>query len=232
MALIKFGGGVVQMAGSIGGTTFARNASGNYARARTTPVDPNSAYQQAARSAITVLTEAWRETLTAVQRTSWETYAAAVAMTNRLGETIHLSGSNHFIRSNAILIQLGLTMVADGPTELALPAMDPAFVATASEATQVISCAYTDTLEWLDEDGGYMFLSQGRPQNATRNFFKGPYRMGAHVEGDSVTPPTTPEAFAAVFTLVETQKVWMKARIARSDGRLSEEFDASCIIAA
>jgi len=189
MALIRFGGGIVQMLGSIGGTTFARNASGNYARARTTPA-------------------------------------------NRLGESITLSGFNHYIRSNALLAKLGLTIVDAGPTVLAIPAMDPTFAITASEATDEISVAFDDTLEWLDEDGGYMFVSQGVPQNATRNFFAGPYRHMASIDGDSVTPPTTPDAQASVFTLIETQKVWCEARILRADGRLSNKMLASCIIAA
>ena len=232
MALIRFGGGIVQMLGSIGGTTFARNASGNYARARTTPVNPNTIYQQSSRAAITVLTERWRETLTDIQRTAWATYANAVSMTNRLGESINLSGFNHYIRSNALLAKLGLTIVDAGPTELAIPAMDPTFAITASEATDEISVAFDDTLEWLDEDGGYMFVSQGVPQNATRNFFAGPYRHMASIDGDSVTPPTTPDAQASVFTLIETQKVWCEARILRADGRLSNKMLASCIIAA
>lgn len=232
MALVKFGGGIVQMAGSIGGTTFARNASGNYARARTTPVNPNTIYQQPPRAAITVLTEYWRETLTALQRGAWETYAAAIAMTNRLSESIHISGFNHFIRSNAILSIQGKTLVADGPTELAIPAMDALFAVTASVATGLVSVTFDDTLTWVDEDDGFMWVSQGRPQNVTRNFFAGPYRFMGAIEGDSITPPTTPSDLTAPFTLILGQKVWCSSRIQRPDGRISGLMTAVCIVAA
>lgn len=232
MALVKFGGGIVQMLGSIGGTVFARNSSGNYARAKTMPINPDTIYQQNARSAITVLVERWRETLTDSQRAAWATYAAAVAMTNRLGEVIHLSGFNHYIRSNALLSQDGQTIVDAGPTELAIPAMDPTFAVTGSEATQLISIAFDDTFEWLDEDGGFMWVSQGVPQNITRNFFAGPYRFMDSIDGDSVTPPTTPDTMTAPFALVEGQKVWCRARIQRADGRLSGEMLDSFIVAA
>lgn len=232
MALVKFGGGIVQMLGSIGGTVFARNSSGNYARAKTMPINPDTIYQQNARSAITVLVERWRETLTDSQRAAWATYAAAVAMTNRLGEVIHLSGFNHYIRSNALLAQDGQTIVDAGPTELAIPAMDPTFAVTGSEATQLISIAFDDTFEWLDEDGGFMWVSQGVPQNITRNFFAGPYRFMDSIDGDSVTPPTTPDTMTAPFALVEGQKVWCRARIQRADGRLSGEMLDSFIVAA
>ncbi|GAI01350.1 unnamed protein product, partial [marine sediment metagenome] len=45
MALIKYGGGIVQISGSIAGTVFARNKMGNYARPRTKPVNPRTARQ-------------------------------------------------------------------------------------------------------------------------------------------------------------------------------------------
>lgn len=232
MALVKFGAGIVQMLGSIGGTTFARNASGNYARAKTKPVDPHTDAQDIVRSAISVLTEYWRETLTAAQRTAWATYAAAVAMQNRLGETIHLSGFNHFIRSNVNREVLNLTVIAAGPTELALPSMDPTFACTGSAATNQISVAFDNAMDWAVEASAYMFLFQGQPQNATRNFFAGPYgRLGTIT---SVDPggPATPSVQGALYTLIEGQRVWVRARINRADGRLSEFFLDSFIVAA
>ncbi|GAH50296.1 unnamed protein product, partial [marine sediment metagenome] len=45
MALVKLGGGIVQISGSIAGNTFARNRFGNYMRSRTKPVNPNSTRQ-------------------------------------------------------------------------------------------------------------------------------------------------------------------------------------------
>ena len=51
MALVKYGGGIIQMSGSMAGNTFARNRYGNYMRARTKPVNPNlSGYNHYMRS--------------------------------------------------------------------------------------------------------------------------------------------------------------------------------------
>jgi len=232
MALVKFGGGVVQMSGSIGGTTFARNRSGNYARARTKPVNQNTSAQQIARAAIGQLTAVWGQTLTALQRAAWNLYASNVVMQNKLGESTFLSGFNHFIRSNAARVQSGLAIVADGPTLFELPEKDTSIAITPTESTQIVSVAYDDTMDWLDEDGGFLFLYQGRPQNAQRNFFAGPYKLLAVIEGDSVTPPTTPEAAAAIFAITEGQRQWITCRIGRADGRLSEPFRADEFVAA
>jgi len=100
MALVKFGGGVVQMSGSIAGDTFARNRYGNYCRARTKPTNPNTSRQQDVRASLAFLTDRWSNTLTALQRAAWNLYGDSVAMTNRLGETTKLTGFNHYIRSN------------------------------------------------------------------------------------------------------------------------------------
>lgn len=232
MALVKFGGGVTQMAGSIGGTTFARNRSGNYARAKTKPVNPSSARQNVIRAAIAFLTQRWNQDVTAVQRTAWAAYGSAVTMKNRLGEDINLSGFNHYIRSNSILKQQAITLIDAGPTTLALPEQDPTLAITASAATQLVSVGFDDTLDWLDEDGAYLFVFCGTPQLATRDFFAGPWRFMDKIDGDSVTPPTTPTTMTAPFTLTEDQKIWVYARIARDDGRLSEPFRADVVVAA
>jgi len=111
MALVKYGGGIIQMSGSIAGNTYARNRYGNYARARTKPVNPNSAQQQVIRGAMQELTTRWAQTLTALQRAAWNLYGTNVAMLNKLGETIKLSGFNHYLRSNIPRVQIGTGMV-------------------------------------------------------------------------------------------------------------------------
>lgn len=232
MAVVKYGGGVTQISGSIAGTVFARNRYGNYTRPRTKPVNPNSALQVVIRSSLSFLAEAWHGTLTAAQRTAWATYAAAVAMKNRLGETIYLTGFNHFIRSNTILKSQGLTLVDDGPTELALPEKDPTFTVAGDAASQNLSVTFDNTLGWAGEDEGFMFVYMGVPQLITRNFFNGPWKYADKIEGDSVTPPTSPATMAAPMTLVEGQKVFCYARIQRADGRLSEPMYASFTVTA
>lgn len=228
MALIRYGGGIVQASGSIAGNTFARNRFGNYARSRTTPVNPKSSRQSAARATVMMLAEAWRESpMTQAIRDAWETYADAIAMNNRLGETIHLSGFNHFIRSNAAALAAGLSIVTAAPTTLALPLGDPTLAATGSEATQLLSITFDDTEEWCDLDGAAMSVEMHLPQNASRNFFGGPWRFSAAILGSSTTPPTSPETIAPGFVLVEDQKTTVRARIILDDQRVSNQFGAA-----
>lgn len=225
MALVKYGGGIVQMTGSIAGTTFARNRSGNYARARTTPVNPSSAPQEKIRAVIAYLTDRWLETVTPAQRSAWGDYASAVAMKNRLGESINLSGFNHYIRSNSGLLYADQAIVDAAPTTMSIPDQDPTLACAASEATQQLSVTFDALAAWASEVGGFMFVRMSRPQNPTRNFFAGPYLYAGAIEGE-VIPPTSPETITCPTPIVEGHRLWIAARIARADGRLSEVFHA------
>jgi len=232
MGLVRYGGGVVQMSGSIAGNTYARNRFGNYVRARTKPVNPSSARQTRIRSIVAELTERWYSTLSAAQRTAWDTYAAAVVMKNRLGENIHLTGFNHFIRSNSGYVDLGGGYFDDGPVALTLPEKDAAFAIAASQATQLVTVTFNDNLDWCSEPGAGMYLLDGRPQNITRNFFAGPYRGLEWIGGIGAPGIASPQTHTGIFTLTEGQRIWCKARIIRYDGRLSEPFTALCTVAA
>ena len=230
--LVRYGGGVLDASGSVGGQTHARNRFGPYVRARTKPVNPNTARQQAVRAAIANLADRWSQILTAAQRVAWNLYANSVVMKNRLGQDIHLTGFNHYIRSNSLLIQVGGTLVDDGPTVFELPTKDPTLAITASEGTQLVSVAFDDTMAWLDLDEAYLHVKLGQPQNPQRYYFNGPWRYMDNIPGDSGTPPTTPATMAVPFVISELQRLWAEARIILPDGRVSEPFQAYCFCAA
>ena len=232
MALVKFGGGVVGMSGSIAGNTFARNRYGSYVRARTKPVNPNSAMQQLVRNALNNATTRWNNTLTAAQRTAWNLYGASVVMQNKLGENINLSGFNHYVRSNSTLIREGHTPVDAGPTSFSLPDADGTFAISVSEATNLIVITFDDTAAWCDLADAYMFVYCGSPQNAAINFFAGPWKLAGSLDGSVGSPPSTGDSIAAPFVLTEGQHVWAYARIALPDGRLSSPFRSDCAVAA
>jgi len=228
MALVKYGGGIVQQSGSIAGNTFARNRFGNYVRARTKPINPRSSRQSAARIAIMYLAEQWRESpMTDAIRLSWETYAQSVSWLNKLGESVTLTGFNMFMRANCALLRAGGTVVTAGPTDLGLPAGDPTMVVSlVSEATQDVTLTFDDAMDWAGEDDAYVILEMGQPQNVTRNFFNGPWRFYAALEGNTAVPITSPELLLGgdAYTMIETQKVFWRASIIRADGRMTTKF--------
>ncbi len=222
MALVKYGAGIIQMSGSIAGDVHARNRFGNYIRPRTKPVNPHSTRQEAARAIVSYLAEYWHQDLTAVQRNLWNVYAAAVAMKNRLGETIHLTGFNHFIRTNAAQKTMGETEFAAAPSVLSLPEKDTALVCTEEDIASQTFTFTCDTSGWVpngDPKFGIL-MYQGQPQLASRNFFAGPWRYMDFIDATEGAAGTG--TLAAAFAFALGQKVWFQARVITTSGRLSE----------
>jgi len=232
MALVTYAGGIGQMSGKLGGIIYARNSGGNYARVHRVPVNPNTALQQAVRSSLAELTVAWSSTLSAANRTAWNLYASSVTVLNRLGEAINISGFNHFIRSNTEFLNRLDAITVAGPVIFEIPEQDPTLAITATEAGQTISISFNNALDWANESGGVMFIYQGSPQNGQRNFFGGPWRYIGRILGDDAVPPASPNVMPVDFAIAEGQRQWIKVRIRRLDGRLSEPFRAEIEVGA
>ena len=212
-----------QGSGSVGGMTVSHNAGGLYIRGRTIPTDPGSLFQTAVRNAMSQLTSRWSAVLTAAQRDAWDVYGSAVTVINKLGDATTISGLSHYVRSNVPRLQAGLALVDDGPTTFSL-APQEAMTNSASEATQLITVNFLDTQPWCDEDGSSLLLYASRPQSPSINFFKGPYRLAGTIDGDAITPPTTPQTIAAPFPFLEGHRIFVQARMSLADGRLSTPF--------
>lgn len=232
--LVRYGGLITDARGSMAGNTYSKNRFGKYIRARTKPINPRSSRQSAARVAIMMLAEQWRESpMDDPKRLAWEVYAKGVNWLNKLGETVTLTGFNMFIRSNAALIRAGAAIVTAGPPDIGLPAGDIKFVAVAPKAAgQQITFVFDDTMDWNTEAGGYLVIDAGRPQNPTRNYFGGPWRFERAIVGidpGGVASPLANVPFSS-WTLVEGQKIWIRAHIIRKDGRVSNKFECDPVI--
>ena len=229
MALIRFAEGQ-QRSGSIGATVYSHNRFGAYIRARSVPVNPNTALQVAVRNAVRSISIAWQLTLTQLQRDAWNVYAANVTWTNKLGDAINLTGLNHYIRSNTFRITNALPRIDAAPVIFTLAAAELALSATASEATQQYTIAFDDTATWASEAGAFQTFYAGIPQNGGIGFFGGPYRQITLAIG--AIPAVSPIVAAAVFPFAEGQRLWLRSRISRADGRLSEFAEVNFLGAA
>jgi hypothetical protein len=179
---------LTQASGSVGGVTYTRAKGGLVMRARAVPTDPNTGRQGAARAALTGAVTSWLEDLTTGVRANWNLYAANVPTTNRLGDQIFLSGQNMYVRAQTIKDQLntrlGLSNTAglNAPTVFDLGTFTtPTFTADQSGG---ITVTYTDSDVWYSETNAFMLIFQGKPCNATRNYFRGPWSLIGAIAGD------------------------------------------------
>ncbi len=211
------------LSGSLGGITAAHNKGGQYFRARVVPTNPATVFQEAIRGFVTNLTNLWLNTLTAAQRTSWDVYAANVTLIGPLGDPINVSGMNMYVRSNVPRLQKGDPRVDDGPLIFDLSSYtNPSFAL--DEPADEVDVSFTDTDDWANEDDASLLVYASRPQALSINFFKGPYRFAGAVEGDGITPPTSPAAITLPFPVGVSQRIFLRVNVTRADGRLSSPF--------
>lgn len=231
MALVTFGGGVAQMRGRLGGTIFSHNRGGNYAKNFVKPTNPASPEQVAVRGRMTLLVDKWISVLTALQRTGWKTYGDNVAMTNKVGDTIFLTGQQHYIRSNSPRLQAGLSRIDDAPVIFDLGNYTQPTMSLTGGASGDILVAFTEGDQWVSADNAGMIVGFSRQQNPTINYFMGPFQFADSIDGDSATPPTTPETITSPFLYAADNKAFGHIRVSQADGRLSTPVIISAIAA-
>lgn len=229
MASVKFGGGIVGMAGKIAGNVYAKNRAGAYIRAWSKPVNPNSARQVAIRALAGQIGDAWQNTLDATQRAAWNQYASAINMVNRLGEVMQLSGFNHFYRTMAAMVNAALTPVEDAPETMSLAEQDPTLAVVATEDDNNLSISFDTALPWAKETGAALLIYAGKPKRSNVQFFNGPWKYAGKVAGVASTGAVSPAVIACPYELGVAQKEFIRARIVRADGRLSNFFRASVV---
>jgi hypothetical protein len=106
MARILFGGGVAQIRGSIGGTTYSKNANGAYARNRSQPANRNTLAQQGVRNIFGSIARRWKE-LTLSQQASFIDLASSYPYVNSVGLSSVLTGFQLFQKVNSQLALVG-----------------------------------------------------------------------------------------------------------------------------
>lgn len=206
--------------GKLGATVFSHGRFGAYMRALVIPTNPSSTGQVLARNRMSELTNLWYNALDADERAAWDTYAANVPVTNRIGQQIYLTGLNWFVAMNSLRSQAGVNFsrIDAAPTIFNLASFNVSTVA-ASEATQLITITYAAGDDWTLDDGG-LLIWMTRPQNASINFNNQPYRYAGVVEGLTATPPASPQTMAPPFPFVEAQKLFLRFNCIDPDGRI------------
>lgn len=206
--------------GKVAGLVYSRNKGGNYIRQYVKPVNPKTSFQQVLQNATGNLQSRFANTLTTAQRAAWAVWAANVTTVDALGNAIKLTAQNWYIAMNSLRVQSSLSIIDPAPTVFALAAVTIP-VPTIVAAGTTVSLAYTNTDAWAGEVGGALLLYASRPQNVTKNFFKGPYRFAGKVAGAG-TPPTSPAVITLPFVIGPVgSKMFFKAVAVRADGRPS-----------
>lgn len=229
--------------GSIGGVTYSHNRAGLYRRARSIPVNPTTGFQEQVRAEFTGLVNNWTTVLTPTQRAAWNLYGSNVPVPNAFGDAITLSGQNWYIAANTPRMQAatklapgqGTTLINNAPVIFDRGDFTtPGFTADVSSGLII---AFNELDPWATQIGAQMYIYQSRPQNASINFYKGPWRLVGQVVGGDTPAPTSPLTISPVSVALQGypfavgQNIWLEVSVSRSDGRLSTRRKLGPVIA-
>jgi hypothetical protein len=208
-----------QTSGSIAGITYGHGRSGMFSRAKSKPTDPNSFRQATIRQIMASLMPKWGEELDDDQRAAWNLYGSNVPWTNALGQTIFLTGHQHFLRCNAPRLQAGIAIVLAAPTIFDLGTFTSPTFAVANNAPQA-GIGFEQTDHWATHVGGFLLVWPGKAVGPGRNFYRRPWRFGGKITGDPA-PPITPFPITPRWPWSIGNIAWITCRVIQTDGRLS-----------
>jgi hypothetical protein len=223
MAVIKLGGGVSDIRGSIGGTTFSRGPAGAYARQRVKPINPATVHQQDRRALVSLLSTYWSATLTPEYRANWNTFAAATNMTNKVGDVVHITGLSHFLRLNALRELAHVGIQATAPTATGLADQTIAVI-TCTAANQHINIDKPTSGFGDTEEKEFILVFAAMPMNAGRTASPAGWRFIGFRQG-SATPPTWPWHLQAPYPFLEGQNQGVSITHIDLDARVSRPRD-------
>ena len=120
MAKVKYSALVSDMRNKLNGSVLSKNRAGNYIRNKVTPVNPQTAAQQANRQQLGSMSSAWNG-LTESQRQSWRGAVASFPYTDIFGDRKELDGKSLMIKLNLNLLNAGQSQISSAPASVAIP---------------------------------------------------------------------------------------------------------------
>jgi hypothetical protein len=230
VANILFGAGIADARGAVGGIVFTRGAGGAVMRTRIKPNNPASVNQRLRRGTLSLLSSNWSQSLNPQDRALWQDYATGTPWTNKLNQSINLTGMQAYMLINGSRIAAGLAL-NDTPPSIPGVAVIPTCDITLAKTAHLITIVAAPT--------GFV------PANPLNSFTIATYLMtNAGSESTyrrrrvielitgNVTPITFPHTVTAGQNLNIGSILPVEITLYDIHGRVSSPFCRSVIIAA
>lgn len=173
MAKIKYSALVSDMRGKLNGSVASKNRFGSYFRNKVTPVNPETTFQQNARSRFGSLSSEFKS-LTASAISAWNESAKNFPVTNIFGDQVFLTGQMLYNRLNGNLLKLSLPKVDTAPVPVSFPALQVQAVQADAGGGDITIFLLSPATIPANMD---VVVYATRPLPRTRSFLKNEYRM-------------------------------------------------------
>lgn len=186
MAKIKYSALVQEMRNKLNGSVMSKNRYGNYVRNKTTPVNPQTSFQQNQRARLSSVSQAWAG-LTASARSAFAALAENHPFVDIFGDQRKLDGKAMFSKLSLNRLSAGQTILTSAPVLTGVPFLAITQVDAAFEVGvgTTVSIAFDEQTVPV----GFTLIVQATPAlPATIGFVKNRYRelgTAAIVTGDA-----------------------------------------------
>ena len=190
--------------GSLANVTASRNRFGQYERSRAIPTQPRTAKQVAVRATLGTVAAAWRG-LTDMQRAAWTAFGNSFTILNSLGTAIHLTGSQCFVKINAVNLLNG-DVIANDPPLLPSFGTNPVSGITVTVSPQAVKATCGTIASGTD-----IMVYATAPCSPGRSFIQGFRYVGTFTTPTAGALDITSAYNAAFGSVIAGVKVCVKA---------------------
>lgn len=228
MARIIYGALAESIRGSIGGTTFQRNAYGYTVKKKPSMIHPNSPWQQAQKIIFSKAVLSWNQ-LTNEQRLDWESWASTFPQYAKNNPSSQLSGFAVFVRLHCLRFLNDLAVIES-----------PAYVtyAPASASFTFYVSGVDMQMDFHDTNGNedyFVAIFLSRPFSASQHFIGTKTRYFITEPSITVTGTSIAATWKKKFgTLPEVgqQIAWRAVYFGQNNGQvLAEQKGLQTIVA-
>jgi hypothetical protein len=142
VALVLYGGGIIDQRGSVSGNTFSKTRFGAVVRAKTSFPLPITKYNTQQRGSFVYNSRNWSTLLTDTERASWNSFALLNPMTNRFGQIAYLSGQQWYVKLSNVAYTLGTTPPTTPPASASYPGLTDVALTGAGGGSPFLTFAY------------------------------------------------------------------------------------------
>jgi len=176
MAMVQFGGGVTDMVGSIGGTTFSRAQGMSIAKRRATPRNRINFDRSQNQSYLSAAVWRWKTILTSGNITDWNDAAANFAQT-RHGVAYEISGLNLYTAVYS-LCQIASETCPNAPTIFTGRPLGPSYTPSWNAVTHKVKITMATAMS-ANQFLLFWNTNADRPNSTNRKI---PYRNYQDIE--------------------------------------------------
>lgn len=228
MSKIKYSALVSDVRNKLNGSVLSKNRYGNYIRNKTTPVNPQTTFQQNARSALAANSQAWGG-LTEAQRLGWKALAQELPFTDIFGDSKILAANSLYCKLNGNLVKATYAPISEAPLKVSVPGFSNLEL-TATMTAGVLS-GLDVTFDNSAAGADFAVIAYATPAiSPGRSFVKNQFRfIGTYSGSSSITIDLFDEYVARFGTPASGQKIFVN--IAYMSGLTGQQGIASSVMA-